>query len=75
MLKLITRRENLARNYDRDKATRSARELDQNYVAGIMTHNDPELRKILKTEYPTLIQAKRQELLNRRAIKKMNNEK
>ncbi|MES2590877.1 MAG: HNH endonuclease signature motif containing protein [Bacteroidota bacterium] len=39
--------------------------LSDNYVAGILTHNNPELRKKIK-EYPELIEIKKQQLnLNR----------
>lgn len=45
----------------------SSKGLSDNYVAGIMTHNDPELRQTLK-QHPELIQLKRKHLLLNRKI-------
>ena len=41
--------------------------LSDNYVAGIMTHNKPELRKIL-LEHPEILQLKKQQLIINRNI-------
>lgn len=51
----------------RINAHKSSKSLSDNYVAGILTHNDPELRKIIK-QYPYLLELKRQQLTLKRVI-------
>lgn len=70
-LELFPMSKNANRNWEWETGTRAARELTFNYVAGRMTENQPELRQKLKTEFPHLIEAKRQQMLNRRSIKKI----
>jgi hypothetical protein len=62
---------NLSQVSDRDlariNAHKSSKGLSDNYVAGLLTHNDPELRKIIK-RYPYILELKRKQLILNRAI-------
>lgn len=51
----------------RINAQKSSKSLSDNYVAGLLTHKDPELRKIIK-QYPYLLELKRKQLTLNRAI-------
>lgn len=53
-LELLTREEN---------ASRTTHDLSNRYVAGILTHNNPDLRKEILDNYPEIIEIKRQSIL------------
>lgn len=72
MLKLITRSEMVSQCVNPENSTIAARTLSDNYVAGIISHKNPELRKLLK-EQPILLDIKRQQLLIERKIKQLQN--
>ncbi|MBC8053772.1 MAG: HNH endonuclease [Sphingobacteriaceae bacterium] len=63
--------ENLQLATDADLSKRNSRissqGLSDNYIAGILTHGNPDQRKTLK-EYPELLNIKRQQLLLQRTI-------
>jgi hypothetical protein len=61
-LEMITDAENARRN-----AQKSSKGLSDNYVAGVLSHGEPELRKLLK-EDKQIIKLKRQQLLLNRTI-------
>lgn len=50
----------------------SSQGLSDNYVAGIMTHGDPELRQMIKSD-PDLVELNRQRLIMQRNISQLNN--
>lgn len=50
----------------------SSQGLSDNYVAGIMTHGDPELREKIKSD-PELVEFNRQRLIMQRNISQLNN--
>lgn len=52
----------------RRNSKRSSQGLSDNYVAGMLTHGDPELRKMIKENHPELIELKRTQLLLNRQI-------
>ncbi|WP_293916579.1 MULTISPECIES: HNH endonuclease [unclassified Sphingobacterium] len=51
-----------------------SQKLTDNFVAGILTHGQPDLRQEIK-KHPDLIELKRQQLLLQRTINKTNNDK
>ena len=51
----------------RRNSQKSSTGLSDNYIAGIMTHGQPEVRKALK-EFPELLDIKRQQLILQRTI-------
>lgn len=51
----------------RINAQKSSKILSDNYVAGLLTHNDPQLRKIIK-QYPHILELKRKQLTLNRTI-------
>lgn len=67
-LKLITRKEHAQLN-----TCVASQGLSDNYVAGVMSHRDKELRKLIK-QNPEIIQLKREQLLLNRHINKQQNE-
>lgn len=52
----------------RRNAAKSIGALSDNYVAGVLTPNDPELRETIKRDHPELIALKRTQLLLNRQI-------
>lgn len=50
----------------------SSQGLSDNYVAGVMTHNDPVLREKIKND-PDLLEFNRQRLIMQRNITQLNN--
>jgi len=67
-LKCITMRENLARNYSKEKVGKASKELSDNYIAGRLAGGDKDLRRALIHAAPELIELKREQLKLKRQI-------
>lgn len=85
-LELISRKELLKRNRNREKAAQSLREtwaegnhgvhtLSDSYVAGMLAYGNQDIKQEILDYYPWLIEAKRASLLLNRIIKKQKNGK
>lgn len=68
-LEMITKTENARRNYVKEKASRAARDLTDNYIAGRMAGGDKKLRKAIIHGAPELIELKRNQLILKRNLK------
>lgn len=66
-MELVTNAENAARN-----VAKAAHDLSDNWIAGILTYKNPELRPLVK-QYPELIELKRNQLKLNRAINERKN--
>lgn len=64
---LLSKKDNARRNHNKEKATKQFHELHDNYVAGILSRGNTELRPLIR-EDKELIEVKRQSLLLKRAI-------